>query len=103
TAGTDCVVINPSIINHPDVKTFKNILDRCGGRLVTVEDHQVIGGMGAMLTHALLREGVALKIRSLGVQGEFGQSAYNAIDLYKKHGLDSAAIVSAVRSLLEVN
>lgn len=99
-AGVEVAVINPAIINHPDVKTFKTYLERAGGRLVTVEDHQLIGGMGAMLTHALLQEGVPLKVRSLGVKGEFGQSAYNAIDLYRKHGMDSEAIVSAVRSLL---
>lgn len=100
TMGTEVAVINPSVINHPDVKTFKTYLERSGGRLVTVEDHQLIGGMGAILTHALLLEGVSIKARSLGVKGEFGQSAYNAIDLYKKHGIDSSAIVSAVRSLL---
>ena len=99
-AGTETVIINPSIINHPDVRTFKTYLEKTGGRLVTVEDHQLIGGMGAMLTHALLQEGVGLKVRSLGVRGEFGQSAYNAIELYRKHGLDSEAIVNAVRSLL---
>lgn len=98
--GVDVAVINPSIINHPDTKTFKTYLERAGGRLVTCEDHQLIGGMGAMLTHALTLEGVPLKVRSLGVKGEFGQSAYNAIDLYKKHGLDASAIAAAVKSLL---
>jgi transketolase len=39
-------------------------------------------------------------VRSLGVKGEFGQSAYNAIELYRKHGLDSEAIAKAVKSLL---
>jgi len=100
SSGVECAVINPSVINHPDVKTFKTYLERSGGRLVTVEDHQLIGGMGAMLTHSLLLEGVTLKVRSLGVKGEFGQSAYNAIDLYRKHGMDSVAIVAAVKSLL---
>lgn len=99
-SGIECAVINPSIINHPDVKTFKKYLDVSGGRLVTVEDHQLIGGMGAILSHALQLEGVSLKLRSLGVKGEFGQSAYNAIDLYKKHGLDASAIAAAVKSLL---
>jgi transketolase len=53
--------------------------------------------MGAILTHALAIEGLELKVQSLAVKGEFGQSAYNAIDLYRKHGLDSAAIVKAVK------
>jgi transketolase len=95
----ETVVINPSIINRPDVQTFKTHLAKAGGRLLTVEDHQLIAGMGAQLTHALLQEGVELKSRSLGVKGEFGQSAYNAIDLYKKHGLDSEAIYKAALEL----
>jgi transketolase len=98
--GVDAAVINPSAINHPDVATFRRYLDKCGGRLLTVEDHQLIGGMGSLLTHALLQEGVTLKSRSLGVRGEFGQSAYNAIELYRKHGLDSTAIVKAAQELI---
>lgn len=98
--GVETVVINPSIINHPDTKTFRRYLDLCGGRLVTVEDHQLIGGMGAILSHALLQAGASLKLRSLGVHGEFGQSAYNAIELYRKHGLDSTAIAKAVKELI---
>ena len=98
--GIEAVVINPSIINRPDVKTFKTYLEKCGGKLLTVEDHQLIGGMGSMLTHALLQEGVQLKSKSLGVQGEFGQSAYEALELYQKHGLDAAAIAAAANQLI---
>ncbi len=98
--GVECAVINPSVINHPDVEVLRPLLAATQGRIVTVEDHQLIGGMGAMLTHALALDGIQLRVRSLGVKGEFGQSAYNAIDLYKKHGLDSEAIASAVRSLI---
>ncbi|MGE4133515.1 MAG: transketolase C-terminal domain-containing protein [Bdellovibrionales bacterium] len=99
-AGVETIVINPSSIAQIDVKSFIPHLEKCGGRLVTVEDHQLIGGMGAMLSHALLQEGVALRVRSLGVRGEFGQSAYNAIELYKKHGMDATAIAAAVRELV---
>lgn len=99
-SGIDACVINPAIINHVDVATFKPWLEKSGGRLVTVEDHQLIGGMGAVLVHAFAQAGLPLKVRSLGVRGEFGQSAYNAIELYKKHGLDSSAIARAARELL---
>jgi transketolase len=67
--------------------------------LLTVEDHQLIGGMGSLLIHALMQEGVVLKTKSLGVKGEFGQSAYTALELYKKHGLDSGAIAAAAGQL----
>ena len=100
TEGIGCAVVNPSVINSPDVKTFSALLAESGGCLVTVEDHQLIGGMGAMLVHSLSQAGLALKVKSLGVHGEFGQSAYNAIELYKKHGLDSQAIAAAARKLV---
>lgn len=99
TQGVEAVVINPSTINKPDTGTFKRYLDKCGGRLLTVEDHQLIGGMGATLIHALMQQGASLKTHSIGVAGEFGQSAYNAIDLYKKHGMDADAIVTAALKL----
>lgn len=99
-SGVEAIVVNPSIINRPDTQTFRTYLERVGGRLLTVEDHQVVGGMGSQLIHALMQEGVTLKTYSLGVRGEFGQSAYNAIELYRKHGLDSESIAEAARKLI---
>ena len=92
------IVINPSIINHPDVATVSAALNRTGGNLLTVEDHQKVAGMGAMLVQALANAGTRLnKVTTLGVNDEFGQSAYSARELYKKHGLDSTAIVKAAQ------
>lgn len=100
--GCEATVINPSIVNQPDIDTFKACLDKAGGRLLTVEDHQLVAGMGAQLIHALMQNGVGLKkIRSLGVKGEFGQSAYNAIELYRKHGLDADSIARATQELCQ--
>lgn len=94
------VVVNPSIINTPDVNTIRSCLRNTNGRLITVDDHQIIGGMGSILIHALINQGIPVKAKSLGVDGEFGQSAYNAIELYRKHGLDSISIAEAVRRLI---
>ncbi len=93
-------VVNPSVINKPDVATIRSCLRNTGGLLLTVEDHQLIGGMGSLLVHALAQEGLPFKSHSLGVKGEFGQSAYNAIELYKKHGLDAASIAKAAREMI---
>jgi transketolase len=67
--------------------------------LITVEDHQQVGGAGAMLVSALANDGVSPKVKILGVRGEFGQSAYTADELYAKHGIDAKAIVTAARAL----
>ena len=95
------IVIHSSAVNHPDLETIGAALAKTGHRLVTVEEHRLVGGMGAMLTHALLRQGIQVKVASLGVGDHFGQSAYTALDLYKKHGLDSKAIAKAAAALIQ--
>ena len=51
--------------------------------------------MGAQVSHALSLAGITHKMRSLGIRGEFGQSAYVAEDLYKHHGLTAEKMVEA--------
>jgi transketolase len=97
--GRGYFLINPSCLNHFNLAFYQKILTETEGRLVTVEDHQLVGGFGQALVHVLVSAGLSVQIQSLGVQGEFGQSAYNAIDLYRKHGLDSVAILRAVEKL----
>jgi len=84
-----------------DVETIGAAVRRCGGRIVTIEDHQIIGGMGAQISHALSRAGIAHRMESLGIKGEFGQSAWVAEQLYEKHGLTAAKIIDAARRLLQ--
>jgi transketolase len=89
------IVINSTRVNHVDTSAFKAALAKTQGRLITVEDHQLIGGFGQMLCHALLMADVEFKVKSLAVRGEFGQSSYTALELYKKHKIDASAIVEA--------
>lgn len=98
--GVHATVINNSSINHPDLETIGAKLQECGGKLVTVEDHQIIGGMGSQLVHSLLRAGHKIAAyQGLGVKGHFGQSAYEADELYRAAGLDELGIIEAVRKL----
>jgi transketolase len=97
--GWGAIVIHGAAVNHPDLETVKAALAKTGGRLVTVEEHRVVGGMGSMLVRELVQAGVTLKASTLGVGDEFGQSAYSALELYKKHGLDAASIAKAAQSL----
>lgn len=99
--GMGVVVINSPCVNHFDLATFKTAVEKTEGRLITTDDHQVIGGFGQMLAHALLQADVAVKVKSLGVHGEFGQSAYTAQDLYKKHKVDASAIVETAGSFFQ--
>lgn len=98
--GIGSVIVNPSIINKPDVETFKKVLSQTENRLVTVDDHHVMGGMGSLLIHALINEGVPLRAKSLGVQDHFGRSAYKADELYKWAGMSESHIVKACEGLI---
>ena len=96
--GWSIHVVHSSIINEPDTKTIESCLKSTQGNLLTVEDHQLKGGMGSFLNQALSLKGVDYQIQSLGVGGKFGRSAYKAIELYKLHGLDKDSIIKAAQS-----
>lgn len=95
------IVVNLHRLNHLNVEALKPLLKKCEGRIVTAEDHQVLLGLGAFVGHQLTLAGESVSMKSLGVQGEFGQSAYNAIELYRKHGVDSTAMARAAEQLLQ--
>lgn len=91
-------VINNSTVNQADVKTIGELLKKSSNKLITLEDHQFIGGMGAQLIHKLKEAGYEFESKSLAVSGEFGQSAYTADELYAKHGLVEENIIKAINS-----
>lgn len=95
-SGKGVLIVNPGPHNRVDIEVLKSALQKSNGRVVFVEDHQRIGGMAQMISFALLQAGVVMKIKSLAVNGEFGQSSYTAKDLYKKHHIDSDAIAKSV-------
>jgi transketolase len=94
------VIANP-FINKVDLETIGPEVQKCSGRVITIEDHQLICGMGAQVSHALAQAGVPHSMKSLGIKGEFGQSAYTAEDLYQKHGLTAEKIIDAARELVK--
>ena len=97
--GVSATVINNSFINHVDLETIGGAVAKTNGKLITIEDHQVIGGMGAMIVHALKLKNIDFKVKSLGIGGEFGQSAYKADQLYARFDLSAAGIIKAYKTL----
>lgn len=97
--GIGAVVLNNAIANKPDLAAHQAALAACGGKLITVEDHQITGGAGQTLVASLVAAGTAVQVKILGVKGEFGQSAYTADELYAKHGIDAKAIAAAAKAI----
>ena len=98
--GVNATVINNPFVNQVDLDTIGAAVNAADGRLVTIEDHQVKGGMGAQVSHALSNAGIAHRIKTLGIASEFGQSAYKADELYDKFGLNVEGVKAAAKELL---
>jgi transketolase len=98
--GVKATVINNPFINHVDLETIGAAVTASKGRVVTIEDHQIVGGMGAQVSHALSNAGIAHRITTLGIPGEFGQSAYLAEHLYQHHGLTAERMTEAALALV---
>jgi transketolase len=94
------VIANP-FINRVDMETIGPAVEKCGGRVITIEDHQAICGMGAQVAHALAQAGTVHRMKTLAIDGEFGRSAYVAEDLYEKYGLTAAKLIEAARDLMK--
>ncbi len=99
--GINATVINNPFVNLVDLETIGAAVKAANGRLVTIEDHQIVGGMGAQVSHALSNAGIAHRVKTLGIHGEFGQSAYLAEELYVKHGLTADKMVEAAEALMK--
>lgn len=88
-----------------DVHTIKPIdketIIRCAKetkKIITVEDHSVIGGLGSSICEVLAEE-YPTKVTRLGIQDTFGKSG-NAIELMKYFNINAEAIIKAVRNFL---
>lgn len=98
--GIKATVISNPFVNRVDVETIGAAVKKSSGRLITIEDHQVICGMGAQVSHALSRAGICHQAISLGINGEFGQSAYLADQLYQRQGMSADKIIESAHKLL---
>jgi transketolase len=94
--------IRPEVINVASIRPLDEelILQSAGktGRVMTVEDHALAGGLGGAVAE-LLGEALPTPLRRLGVQG-FGESG-PLRGLYAKHGLDAAGIAASVVKFLD--
>ncbi len=69
------------------------------GKVVTVEEHSVIGGLGSAVCDALCAKYPA-PVLKIGVNDVFGESG-PAVELIKKYGLDGKSIYEKVKAFVQ--
>ncbi len=97
TEGIDARVINMATIKPLDEELVLKAADDCG-RIVTCEEHSVIGGLGEAVC-SLLSEKLPTPVRRIGVNDEYGHSG-PAADLLKDFGLSAENIVKTVKQFI---
>jgi transketolase len=69
------------------------------GRVITIEEHSVIGGLGSAAAEALVGVSGVKAFKRMGIQDVFGHSGKPA-DLFKEFGLTADNIVKEAKALV---
>ena len=96
TAGIDAMVINMATIKPLDEELVLAAAKKCG-KIITCEEHSVIGGLGEAVC-SFLSENHPTVVRRIGVNDEFGHSG-PAAALLKQFGLSAEHIVEVAKDL----
>ena len=94
--------INAKVVNIHTIKPLDEelILEAAKetGKVVTVEEHSVIGGLGSAVCD-VLSEKLPTPVLKIGVMDVFGESG-PAKELIKKYGLDAESIYAKVKAFV---
>ena len=94
--GINAMVINMATIKPLDEELVIAAAKKCG-KIITCEEHSVIGGLGEAVC-GVLAEKCPTLVRRIGVNDEFGHSG-PAVDLLKQFGLSADHIVEVAKDL----
>ncbi len=95
--GISAQVINIHTIKPLDTELVVSAAKKTG-KVVTVEEHSIIGGLGGAVAETL-SEQCPTKMLRIGVMDTFGESG-PAVKLLEKYGLDAAGIYGKVKAFL---
>ena len=94
--------INVRVINMPTIKPIDEEIilaaARECGRIITVEEHSIIGGLGEAVC-SVVSEKLPCLVHRIGVQDQFGHSG-PANEVLRDYGLSAENIVTAIRDIV---
>jgi transketolase len=106
-AAADCLAGEGIALRVIDVHTLKPLdteaicaAVRACGHVVTIEEHNIVGGLGAAVAEACLDGGVAVAgFRRIGIADAYPSVVGDQAYLRTHHGIDAAAVIAAVRAM----
>lgn len=94
----DVLVINCHTISPIDEQTIVSAARKCGA-IVTVEEHQIDGGLGSAVSEVLTRNW-PVPVEFVGMPNSFGESG-KPDELLEKYGMKAKHIVEAVKKVIK--
>lgn len=96
--GINAAVIDMHTIKPIDKDLVVKFAKQCG-KVVTAEEHSIIGGLGGAISEVLCEE-YPVKLHRIGINDVFGQSG-KAEDLLKEYGLTVENVVKTVMDFVK--
>lgn len=96
-------VINMHTIKPLDIDTVLTSLNKTHA-LLTVEDHQIAGGMGASICESVIQshpEYLSTPAKIMGIEDRFGESG-SPSELLKKYHLDAPSIANQIQKIVRL-
>ncbi|PJA33077.1 MAG: transketolase [Candidatus Zambryskibacteria bacterium CG_4_9_14_3_um_filter_42_15] len=97
-SGIEVEVMNLGTIKPLDEKAIVTLAKKTG-KIITVEEHQIRGGMGSAVAESLAKN-YPVPIEFIGVDDQFGQSG-TPEELIEYYGMGVGSIVKAVNKILK--
>lgn len=96
--GISVMVVNNHTIKPIDTETIIGAAKKCGA-VVTLEEHQIMGGAGSAVCEVLAQH-YPVPVEMVGVLDRFGESG-TSDELIEKFSMDKDAIIEAVRKVIK--
>jgi transketolase len=98
--GRSIRVVDVHTIKPLDTEAIRAAATECG-LVVTLEEHNVIGGLGSAVAEACLEAGVPLRaFRRIGLEDSFPTVVGDQTYLRARYKLDAPAVVEVLRTML---
>ena len=96
--GISVRLINIHTIKPFDGEIIKKAICETKG-IVTVEDHNIIGGIGTAIAEVIAESGTGTKLRRIGLKDNFSKGYGTYMEVKENNGLGIQDIVKAVREI----
>ena len=96
--GISVEVVHAPVVKPLDTETIVNSAKKTN-RVITVENHSIIGGLGGAVCEAL-SENYPVKVSRIGINDQFGQTG-TASELMEYYGLSAKKLAEKIKGLVK--